>query len=94
MLDIYKVVQDTLIDSSASLHFTLDNMAFGLPKLRAVFDLLPRGERAEYLFPIILYHTRWKELDKQDFSPVDTSEKGAQTLFTTAEPINIEINVK
>ncbi|MDE7242797.1 MAG: hypothetical protein K2O18_02305 [Oscillospiraceae bacterium] len=86
VLDIYKVVQDSLTDSSASLHFTLDNMAFGLPKLRAIFDLLPPEERAEYLFPIILYHTRWKELDKQDFSPIDTSEKGAQTLFTAAKP--------
>lgn len=86
VLDVYKVVQDTLIDSKASLHYTLDNMSFGLPKLRAVFDLLEPEDRAEYLLDIILYHTRWKELTEEDFQKPDTTEKGAQALFTTAAP--------
>ena len=83
VLDIYKAIQDSLIDSTASLHYTLDNMTFGLPKLRAVFDLLPQGERMEFLLDIIPYHSRWKELTQTDFAPVDTTEKGAQALFTT-----------
>lgn len=83
VLDIYKAIQDSLIDSTASLHYTLDNMTFGLPKLRAVFDLLPQGERMEFLLDIIPYHSRWKELSQTDFAPVDTTEKGAQALFAT-----------
>lgn len=86
VLDIYKVVQDSLIDSHVSLHFTLDNMSFGLPKLRAVFDLLPAGERAAYLFDIIAYHTRWKELGEKDFAPADTAGRGAQALYSTQAP--------
>lgn len=86
VLDIYKVVQDSLIDSKINLHFTLDNMRFGLPKLRAVFDLLPPEDRAEYLLDIILYHTRWKELTGEDFQRPDMTERGAQALFTTFQP--------
>lgn len=86
VLDVYKVVQDSLIDSKASLHYTLDNMSFGLPKLRAIFELLEPEDRAEYLLDIILYHTRWKELTEEDFQKPDTTEKGAQALFTTARP--------
>ena len=84
VLNVYKVIQDSLYDSNASLHYTLDNMRFGLPKLRAVFDLAPEGERAEFLFDIITYHSRWKELTAADFQSVDDLEKGAQALFDVA----------
>lgn len=83
VLDIYKVVQDSLIDSKASLHFTLDNMRFGLPKLRAIFDLLPAEDRAEYLVDLLAYHSRWSELTEADFRPQNTFEKGAESLFST-----------
>ena len=86
VLDVYKVVQDSLIDSPASLHRTTDNMLPGLPKAELVFDLLPRGERAEFLFNIITYHTRWKELTNADFAPPDVSEKGAQPLDGVYQP--------
>lgn len=86
VLDVYKVVQDTLIDTKANLHFTLDNMRFGLPKLRAVFDLLPEEDRVEFLLDISLYHTRWKDLTEEDFQRTDTTERGAQALFDTFRP--------
>lgn len=86
VLDVYKVVQDTLIDSKANLHFTLDNMRPGLPKLRAIFDLLPPEDRAEYLFDISVYHTRWKDLAGEDFQRTDTTERGAQALFSSFRP--------
>lgn len=81
VLDIYKAIQDSLIDSHASLHYTLDNMRWGLPKVRAIFDLLPAEERPEFLLDIIAYHSRWKELTEEDFLPPDTREKGAEALF-------------
>lgn len=83
VLDIYKAIQDSLIDTHANLHYTLDNMRPGLPKLRAVFDLLPREERTEYLLDVVIYHSRWKELTEADFLPHDTTEKGAEALFKT-----------
>jgi len=86
VLDVYKVIQDSLTDSAAALHSTLDNMPMGLPKLQAAWDLLPEEERAEYLLDIIVYHDRWKELTPEDFRPADPTEKGAQTLFYQAQP--------
>lgn len=85
VLDVYKAVQDSLIDSKASLHYTLDTMKPGLPKYKAIFDLLPEGERGEYVIDLIAYHTRWKELSAADLDwEGDIAEKGAQALFTTA----------
>ena len=91
VLDIYKVVQDSLIDSKASLHFTLDNMTFGLPKLRAIFDLLPAEERAEYLVDLLAYHSRWSELTEADLHPKNTFEKGAEALFSTVDRSGFEV---
>jgi len=86
VLDVYKAVQDSLIDSPATMHHTADNMSPGLPKARMVFDLLPRGERAEYLFNIIAYHSRWKELSAADFAPPDVSAKGTEALRGSYRP--------
>lgn len=86
VLDVYKIVQESLIDSDASLHYTLDCMEFGVPKLRAITDLLPPDRWGEYLFDIVAYHDRWKELTPQDFQLLDLTEKGAEALFTV-EPM-------
>ena len=86
VLDAYKTVQDSLIDSPATMHHTADNMKPGLPKARMVYDLLPRGERSEYLFDVIAYHTRWKELTYADFAPPDVSAKGGQVLHGGYQP--------
>lgn len=83
VLDVYKAMQDSLIDTKASLHYTLDNMRFGLPKIRAALELAPEEDRAEYLLDLIAYHDRWKELTTEDFQPLDLSEKGGETLFYT-----------
>lgn len=86
VLDVYKAVQDSLIDSAATMHHTADYMRPGLPKLRMIFDLLPPGERAEYLFNIIAYHTRWKQLTAEDFAPPDVSAGGTQALDGVYQP--------
>lgn len=80
VLDVYKAVQDSRIDSPATMHHTADYMRPGLPRLRMIFDLLPPGERAEYLLDLIAYHTRWKQLTAADFAPPDVSAGGTQAL--------------
>lgn len=86
VVDVYKVIHDTLYGTEAELHTSLDDMPLGIAKLRAVYDLLPSGRRAEYLADFIVYHSRWKELSAADLQPPDTTQKGAQALFTTASP--------
>ena len=82
VLDVYKAIQESLTDSEASLHASLDGMPLGRAKLQTVFELVPRGERAEFLLDVIRYHSRWKELSRKDFMPRDPVEKGAQALFS------------
>jgi len=83
VLDVYKMVESAKMGLTVSFHFTVDSMRLGLPKLRAIFDLVPAAERAEYLVDLITYHTRWKELTASDFAPLDTTLKGSEMLFTT-----------
>ncbi|AET65777.1 hypothetical protein Desor_0017 [Desulfosporosinus orientis DSM 765] len=45
----------------------LDNMRFSMNKLDAIIHCTPQKDWLNYIFPIIKYHYRWKELTKQDF---------------------------
>jgi len=83
VLDVYKMVESAKMGLTVSFHFTVDSMRLGLPKLRAIFDLVPADQRAEYLVDLITYHTRWKELTESDWKPLDTTLKGSEMLFDT-----------
>ena len=96
VLDIYKLLQDQKISSREALHFTLDGMRLGVPKIRAVYDLVEPGERAEYMFPVIAYHTRWKELGRTDLeAAMDTFDKfrtrGGQLLDGNYDNSNYQL---
>ncbi|MBD5133220.1 MAG: hypothetical protein HDT38_01920 [Clostridiales bacterium] len=44
-------------------HIQLDNMKWSLNKMTAINDLFENpGDRLEYYFPLLKFHTRWKEL--------------------------------
>ena len=45
----------------------LDNMKFSMNKLEAIINCTPPKDRINYLFPILKYHDRWKELKITDF---------------------------
>jgi len=48
---------------------TLDGMKFSATKLKAVNASMTEDETlASYLFPILRFHSRWKELGKDDFT--------------------------
>ncbi len=83
VLDVYKVVQDTLFDTKSYLHTSIDCMPMGPAKLQAVYDLLPPGERMEFLFDIVLYHDRWKELGGIERDERDPDFKGYSPLYGT-----------
>lgn len=82
VVDVYKVVQDTLYDTKSYLHTSLDGMPMGLGKLLAVYDLLPAGERTEFLFDIVLYHDRWRDPDGLERQTRDPDFKGYAPLYT------------
>lgn len=43
-------------------HGFLDEIPLSPDKIRAVWALFPEGKRAEFVFPLALYHTRWEEI--------------------------------
>ena len=64
VLDISGVAySNTKVGSPEYVHVQLDNMKWSLNKITAIHDLIEDpGDRLEYYFPLLKFHTRWKEL--------------------------------
>ena len=68
----------------AYMHNTLDHMPLSREKIEAVNALCSKDLRLEYLFPLILYHSRWNDLGNSDFYGNEPARKGAETRTTLA----------
>lgn len=44
---------------------------------RALNDLIEKDQQIYYLFPLGMFHSRWKELDEADFSDFSLSDRGS-----------------
>lgn len=61
----------------SQMHEVFDTMPLSANKVSAVYDLLPKGKRMEFLFDFSYYHTRWSEIDSTFWKEVHPStEKG------------------
>lgn len=80
VLDISGIVYDNVkIGSPEYVHVQLDNMKWSLNKIKAIHDLIETpGDRLEYYFPLLKFHTRWKELTPEDFQKITGDSKGAR----------------
>ncbi|MBQ2252831.1 MAG: hypothetical protein II328_02480 [Clostridia bacterium] len=68
---VFMEVSGTRVDNDdAFYHKSLDGMRLGAPKLSAVFDYADGSvsTAANYLFPLINYHSRWTEIDAADWN--------------------------
>lgn len=81
VLDVYKVIHDTVYGTEGDLHVSMDDVPLGPAKVRSALDLLSPEYRAEFLADIIVYHSRWKELTPESFNTPNGVEKGAQALY-------------
>lgn len=55
-------------------------------KIRAVADIFDDYEnRWDFLFPLAIYHNRWTEIRKDNFSPRDIPQKGAAFVLGILE---------
>ena len=99
VLDIKDIDDEgRLPESSGTLHNSLDIWPASATKARAVLDLLDDPEamdsegnrymdlRAEFLFTLARYHSRWKELTQEDFHPAPNREKGAEMAVRINDP--------
>lgn len=79
VLDISGVAYgDVKVGSPEYVHVQLDNMKWSLNKIQAINDLIEEpSDRMEYYFPLMKFHTRWKELQPEDFRPIVGYTKGA-----------------
>ncbi len=71
-------------DNPATLHHLLDYMPFSINKMRLTWALTelgdyPYGERLEFFFPILRYHSEWTSLTAENFDFAFDLYKGGST---------------
>lgn len=71
-------IQTTQMHTYQFAHGFLDEIPLSLDKIRAVWSIFPEGKRAEFVFPLALYHTRWEELFD---GPVQANTNAVPCMF-------------
>lgn len=73
-------IDPSIDEQRGGLHKQIDHMPLSLTKLNLIYDICPRGSRAEFIFPFILYHSRWNEMSTYDFTSYKykNNRKGAE----------------
>lgn len=74
-------------------HIFLDELPLSRLKLEAVWSLFPEGSRAEFVFPLVLYHNRWGELlfgGAQEMTACPDYMYGAELRVGRVEPAPFE----
>ena len=66
VLDCYMLYYGEKQGNDSYTHQTLDSLSFS-NRFQAALDLYSGEKTIEYIFPMWLYHTRWKELTERDF---------------------------
>lgn len=90
IVDVSTVANGNVYTGTESfVHTQLDHMRSPLVRLSAIFTLIPRKDRVEYLFPIVKYHTRWSEVRAEDFNMPPDICRGAvvYTGFSEKEEV-------
>lgn len=70
-------------------HGFLDEIPLSKLKLQAIWSVFPEGRRAEFVFPLALYHTRWEEIIAGDFAASTSAVPcmfGAELRVGRSEP--------
>ncbi len=63
------------------MHQTFDDLRLSINKVRGILEVIRPEDREEMFVPLMLYHSRWKDLQKEDFQPVTDYYKGAEPYF-------------
>lgn len=78
VLDLYMLSLEKKYLSAARIHHVFDNMPRSVEWYQGVFDLIPEQQRLEYIIPFSTYHSRWTDLNKKDFRPITSTQKGSE----------------
>lgn len=84
VLDLYRLdlEKEDQTGDLVHMHESIDNMKWSVNKLKAIMDLSSVSNSPQYFIPFIYYHTRWKELNKNDFTGNDKTFFGYRELGT------------
>ena len=105
VIDLYKIPLNEKISRDEEtgellkeyLHDYMDSLPLSVTKIQAVWDLLPPGDRMEFLFDFSMYHERWSVLGQGDFEPAKSLEKGAGSyagIVSTTGPEALSTDVR
>ena len=93
VIDTYGIERDYKINSdnfTNSMHDTFDPYPLSYTKYLAIKDLCGKEKLMDYamefLFNFSIYHTRWNELEAEDFKNTKEYEKGAVSRINVAKP--------
>lgn len=67
VVDLYYLGYTETYGKSGYIRYVLDSMKTSINKIEAVINTTPKSYWATYLFPFLRFHTRWKELNQEDF---------------------------
>ena len=81
---------EMLAENSNFTHTTFDEFPLSVNKVKAIYDLAEDGNRMAYLWPFSVYHSRWSELTKSDFTVEPSLDKGARFRIGVAVPEKME----
>lgn len=68
VLDLFYLGLTDEYGNQSYIRSVLDNMKFSLNKIDAIKNCTPKDLRLSYIIPMLKFHTRWKELTKEDFN--------------------------
>lgn len=84
VLDVFMVPYEGDYLTEGQLHFVTDALR-GLDRWQIVNDIVPKGQREQFLFELSVYHDRWKELEEADFKKAQDITYGAKLNTTSKE---------
>lgn len=77
---------------------TLDGMRWSASKVNSIFASMMEDEKfLDYVFPLLRYHSRWQELEKEDFTYLFDRKKISHNGYymrIDVKPVTGEVNPK
>lgn len=68
VVDLYYLGLTDKYGQEGYIRYVLDNLRFSENKIEAIINCTPKEQWLNYLFSIIKYHSRWKEVGEKDFN--------------------------
>lgn len=78
-LEVYKFIRPGISD--AYLRTNVDNMKMSKNKLQLINEVVPSDKRFAFLFGFTKYHSKWKELQEDDFTYMFEDKTNSQRGF-------------